>query len=119
MATQRPSVDIVTGTIKANFPTRISYKVASKFDSRTIVNEQGAESWARGICCSPAARVGSCVCMVHSSQTRKSLERIAAYLRDQDEPRYVEGITEVAETDEPAGSREEAGRKAPGGRQSL
>jgi DNA segregation ATPase FtsK/SpoIIIE, S-DNA-T family len=95
MATQRPSVDIVTGTIKANFPARISFKVASKIDSRTILNEQGAEA---------LLGQGDMLYSLGSGQTIRAhgpfvsddeVERIAEALRRQGPPAYVEGITDT------------------------
>ena len=95
MATQRPSVDIVTGTIKANFPARISFKVASKIDSRTILNEQGAEQ---------LLGQGDMLYSLGSGQTVRAhgpfvsdeeVERIAEALRRQGPPRYVDGITDT------------------------
>jgi S-DNA-T family DNA segregation ATPase FtsK/SpoIIIE len=97
MATQRPSVDVITGTIKANFPTRISFKVASKFDSRTILNDQGAEQLlGQGdmLFSGGADRL----MRVHGPfVSDEEVEGIAAYLRDQGEPRYIPGITDVPE----------------------
>ena len=96
MATQRPSVDIVTGTIKANFPARISFKVASKIDSRTILNEQGAEA---------LLGQGDMLYSLGSGQTIRAhgpfvsddeVERIAEALRRQGPPIYVEGVTDTA-----------------------
>jgi len=106
MATQRPSVDILTGTIKANFPARISFKVASKIDSRTILNEQGAEQLlGQG---DMLYSMGSGQIMrVHGAfVSDEEVEAAATYLRQQGEPRYVEGITEpkVVETVEGAGA---------------
>jgi S-DNA-T family DNA segregation ATPase FtsK/SpoIIIE len=96
MATQRPSVDIITGTIKANFPTRISFKVTSKIDSRTILNEQGAEQLlGQGdMLFSPGSGQ---IHRVHGPfVSDEEVETIAAFLRAQGEPRYVAGITDEA-----------------------
>jgi hypothetical protein len=73
MATQRPSVDVITGTIKANFPTRISFQVTSKIDSRTILGEQGAEQLlGMGDMLYMAGGGASSACTARSSPTRKS-----------------------------------------------
>jgi DNA segregation ATPase FtsK/SpoIIIE, S-DNA-T family len=101
MATQRPSVDIVTGTIKANFPTRISYKVASKFDSRTILNEQGAEQLLGQGDMLFANGMGRMLRVHGPFVSDDEVEAAAAYLRDQGEPRYVDGITDAADETEP------------------
>jgi S-DNA-T family DNA segregation ATPase FtsK/SpoIIIE len=93
MATQRPSVDVVTGTIKANFPTRISYKVASKFDSRTILNEQGAEQLLGEGDMLFSNGAGRTMRVHGPFVADEEVERIAAYLRDQAAPDYVAGIT--------------------------
>jgi DNA segregation ATPase FtsK/SpoIIIE, S-DNA-T family len=101
MATQRPSVDVITGTIKANFPTRISFKVASKFDSRTILNDQGAEQLlGQGDMLFSGGTER--LMRVHGPfVSDEEVEGVASYLREQGEPRYVPGITDPPETDEP------------------
>jgi DNA segregation ATPase FtsK/SpoIIIE, S-DNA-T family len=100
MATQRPSVDIVTGTIKANFPTRISYKVASKFDSRTILNDQGAEQLLGQGDMLFASGMGRTLRVHGPFVSDDEVEGVAAYLRDQGPPRYIDGVTDVREGEE-------------------
>jgi len=96
MATQRPSVDIVTGTIKANFPTRISFKVTSKIDSRTILNEQGAEQLLGHGDMLFSSGMGQ-VARVHGPLVLdEEVEQIASFLRQQGAPDYIEGIAEPA-----------------------
>ena len=98
MATQRPSVDVITGTIKANFPTRISFKVASRIDSRTILNEQGAEQLLGQGDMLFSSGSGQ-IARVHGALVSDDeVEEIARFLREQGEPRYVEGITEKRAT---------------------
>jgi len=99
MATQRPSVDVITGTIKANFPTRISFKVASKIDSRTILNEQGAEQLLGQGDMLFSAGTGRTLRVHGPFVSDEEVESIAAYLREQGEPRYIEGITDVPDGD--------------------
>ncbi len=94
MATQRPSVDVITGTIKANFPTRISFQVTSKIDSRTILGEQGAEQLlGQGDMLYMAA--GGRITRVHGPfVSDKEVEHVTTHLREQSEPDYVESVTE-------------------------
>ena len=93
MATQRPSVDVITGTIKANFPTRISFQVSSKIDSRTILGEQGAEQLlGKGdmLFMSSANRIAR----IHGPYVSElEIEKISSVLRAQDSPDYIEEIT--------------------------
>ena len=113
MATQRPSVDVITGTIKANFPTRISYSVTSKIDSRTILGEQGAEQ---------LLGQGDLLFMAQGGKMRRlhgpfvadnEVEEIVASLKAQGGPDYFEDITAEEDEDNPygdgAGANEGAG----------
>ncbi|MBB4284981.1 DNA translocase FtsK [Roseospira goensis] len=94
MATQRPSVDVITGTIKANFPTRISFQVTSKIDSRTILGEAGAEQLVgQGDMLHMAA--GGRITRVHGAfVSDREVEALVAQLKTQGEPDYVHSIIE-------------------------
>jgi S-DNA-T family DNA segregation ATPase FtsK/SpoIIIE len=112
MATQRPSVDVITGTIKANFPTRISFQVTSKIDSRTILGEQGAEQLlGQGDMLYMAG--GGRISRVHGPFVADSeVEKIVAYLKTQGQPDYLSSITEEdapSEEDEEEASAPAAG----------
>lgn len=94
MSTQRPSVDVITGTIKANFPTRISFQVTSKIDSRTILGEQGAEQLL-GMGDMLYMPAGQRPLRVHAGFVKDpEIENIVEFLKSQKEPDYVEGVTE-------------------------
>ena len=94
MATQRPSVDVITGTIKANFPTRISFQVTSKIDSRTILGEQGAEQLlGQGDMLYMAG--GGRISRVHGPFVSDTeVEKVVAHLKKQGAPEYLHAITE-------------------------
>ena len=93
MATQRPSVDVITGTIKANFPTRISFQVTSKIDSRTILGEQGAEQLlGQGDMLYMAG--GGRITRLHGPfVSDQEVEAVAKFLRDQGQPQYLDEVT--------------------------
>ena len=99
-ATQRPSVDVITGTIKANFPTRVSFQVSSKIDSRTILGEQGAEQLlGKGdmLYMSSANRITR----IHAPfVSENEIEKINNFLRSQGEPEYVDEILNLSDKDE-------------------
>jgi S-DNA-T family DNA segregation ATPase FtsK/SpoIIIE len=101
MATQRPSVDVITGTIKANFPTRISFQVTSKIDSRTILGEQGAEQLlGQGDMLHMAG--GGRITRVHGPFVRDDeVEKVVAFLKSQGEPAYVDAVLEDEEDLDP------------------
>jgi len=114
MATQRPSVDVITGTIKANFPTRISFHVTSKIDSRTILGEMGAEQLlGQGDMLYMAN--GGRITRVHGPfVSDQEVEQVVSFLKSQGEPSYLEAVTEdegpdggFAETDEETSSGDE------------
>jgi len=100
LATQRPSVDVITGTIKANFPTRISFQVTSKIDSRTILGEQGAEQLlGQGDMLYMAG--GGRISRVHGPfVSDEEVEKIVRHLKAQGAPQYLEDVTANSDDDE-------------------
>ncbi len=100
LATQRPSVDVITGTIKANFPTRISFQVTSKIDSRTILGEMGAEQLlGQGDMLYMAG--GGRISRVHGPfVSDDEVEKVVRHLKSQGTPEYLEAVTAEEETDE-------------------
>src|SRR4029077_21153274 len=103
MATQRPSVDVITGTIKANFPTRISFQVTSKIDSRTILGEQGGEQLlGQGDMLYMAG--GGKIARVHGPFCSDGeVEDVVRRLRAQGAPAYIESVTDDPDAEEGSG----------------
>ncbi len=102
LATQRPSVDVITGLIKANIPTRIAFQVASKIDSRTILDQMGAEALlGQGdmLYLSPPAGVPVPVRVHGAFVSDDEVHRVVEYLKRQGEPNYVDGVLEGGTTD--------------------
>jgi S-DNA-T family DNA segregation ATPase FtsK/SpoIIIE len=104
LATQRPSVDVITGVIKANFPSRISFKVTSDFDSKTILGQKGAEQLL-GMGDMFYMPGGAKLIRVHGAYvSEKEVEEVSEYLRGQEEPNYVEAVVSEEAVSEGAGA---------------
>jgi S-DNA-T family DNA segregation ATPase FtsK/SpoIIIE len=115
MATQRPSVDVITGTIKANFPTRISFQVTSKIDSRTILGEQGAEQLL-GMGDMLYMAGGGRIQRVHGPFVADDeVEKIVAHLKLQGVPEYLDSITEDEDDDDEPSGKSGGGNGGNGG----
>jgi S-DNA-T family DNA segregation ATPase FtsK/SpoIIIE len=115
LATQRPSVDVITGLIKANIPTRISFQVSSKIDSRTILDQMGAEALlGMGDMLYMASGTGLPVRVHGAFVSDDEVHRVVDYLKQQGEPNYVEGILEGGVLDA-EGDAAQAGGVASGG----
>ena len=115
LATQRPSVDVITGTIKANFPTRISFQVTSKIDSRTILGEMGAEQLlGQGDMLYMAG--GGRISRVHGPfVSDEEVEKVVRHLKTQGQPEYLEAVTAEEPTDEDGAVFDSTGMGADGG----
>src|ERR1700687_1773757 len=115
LATQRPSVDVITGTIKANFPTRISFQVTSKIDSRTILGEQGAEQLlGQGDMLYMAG--GGRISRVHGPfVSDEEVEKVVRHLKSQGQPEYLEAVTAEEPTDEDGAVFDSTGMGGDGG----
>jgi S-DNA-T family DNA segregation ATPase FtsK/SpoIIIE len=100
MATQRPSVDVITGTIKANFPTRVSFQVTSKIDSRTILGEQGAEQLLGQGDMLYMVGGGRIIRLHGPFVSDEEVEKIVRFLKSQGAPEYVDAVTEEPEGEE-------------------
>ncbi|MFN9103882.1 MAG: DNA translocase FtsK, partial [Betaproteobacteria bacterium] len=116
LATQRPSVDVITGLIKANIPTRISFQVSSKIDSRTILDQMGAEALlGMGDMLYMASGTGLPVRVHGAFVSDDEVHRVVEYLRQQGEPNYVEGILEGGVLDGEGDAAQAGGAAAGGG----
>ena len=115
LATQRPSVDVITGTIKANFPTRISFQVTSKIDSRTILGEMGAEQLlGQGDMLYMAG--GGRISRVHGPfVSDEEVEKVVRHLKTQGSPEYLEAVTAEEPTDEDGAVFDSTGMGGDGG----
>jgi S-DNA-T family DNA segregation ATPase FtsK/SpoIIIE len=104
LATQRPSVDVITGLIKANIPTRIAFSVGSKIDSRTILDQMGAEALlGMGDMLYMASGTGLPVRVHGAFVSDEEVHRVVAYLKEQGEPDYIEGVLEGGTVDDEGG----------------
>ncbi len=117
LATQRPSVDVITGLIKANIPTRIAFQVSSKIDSRTILDQMGAEALlGMGDMLYMPSGTGFPIRVHGAFVSDEEVHRVVTYLKSQGEPDYIEGVLEggtVDGDDGPLGDGSEGGEKDP------